>query len=63
MLQFKYMMFINFTRTLCRVEAVIKKEEGYIFYTCFFYLLAHFWYTRRIITPAWGGRRSLLTWQ
>lgn len=36
MLQFKYMMFINFARTLCRVGVVWKKEEGYIFSTCFF---------------------------
>lgn len=36
MLQFKYMMFINFARTLCRVGVVRKKQEGYISYTCFF---------------------------
>lgn len=35
MLQFKYMVFINFARTLCRVGVVWKREEGYIFYTCF----------------------------
>lgn len=34
MLQFKYMTFINFARTLCRVGVVQKKEEGYISYTC-----------------------------
>lgn len=33
MLQFKYMMFINFAWTLCRELAAWKREEDYIFHT------------------------------